>query len=58
MVVMVLGKKNSACCKLQDWCKNAESEMNISCKPLIDLLMKSRHKKLECFQLIYILTKY
>lgn len=37
---------------------NLEAEVNVSCKPLIDLLMKNRHKKFECFQLVYVFTKY
>lgn len=37
---------------------NSEAEVNVSCKPLIDLLMKNRHKNFECFQLVYVFTKY
>lgn len=57
---MVLAKKNSPCWILQDCVSSLklEAEVNVSCKPLIDLLMKNRHKKFECFQLVYVFTKY
>ena len=51
MVDMVLEKKIPACCistghnyRTGVSGRHSKSEMNISCKPLIDLLMKSRHK--------------